>query len=415
MAGKKRTDNKGRILRDGERQRSDGKYEYRYDYAGQRRSVYSWRLVPTDRNPKGKRDDLSLREKEKAIERDLADGIDTARASRMTLNELFRMYMGHKTKLKEKSRSKYFELWQLHLEDNHLGKMMIGDIKKASIQKFYTELSQSGCSDSTIRMFHNNLLRPTLEFAVDNDLIRKNPTKGCIEGYARSRKREALTRKEQQIFLTYVSSNQSMKIHLPMIQIMIGTACRIGEICGLTWADVDMRGRCIHITHQLNYDRINGQMKYFISTPKTNSGVRTIPMTDQVYRAFVKQKKLNMMLGRCGDYELDGYSNFIFLNSNQRPYNYKSFNYILSEIVKRYNEEEQQIAKKEKRKPVLLPAISNHILRHTGCTRMAEAGMDVKALQIIMGHSDPSVTMKVYNHVDQERLKKEIKKMEYVI
>lgn len=122
-----------------------------------------------------------------------------------------------------------------------------------------------------------------------------------------------------------------------------------------------------------------------------------------------------MMLGRRGDYELDGYSNFILLNSNQRPYHYKSFNYILYGIVKRYNQEEQETAKKEKRKPVLLPTISNHILRHTGCTRMAEAGMDVKVLQIIMGHSDPAITMKVYNHVDQERMKKEIKKMECVI
>ncbi len=142
----------------------------------------------------------------------------------------------------------------------------------------------------------------------------------------------------------------------------------------------------------MNYDRINGQMKYFVSTPKTESGVRKIPMTDQVYRAFVEQKKLNMMLGRCGDYELDGYRNFIFLNSNQRPY--KSFNYILYGIVRNYNREEQEQAKREKREPVLLPMISNHILRHTGCTRMAEAGMDVKVLQTIMGHSDPAVTMK---------------------
>lgn len=97
----KRKDNRGRVLKDNERQRSDGKYEYRYIFDGQRKSVYSWRLVPTDRTPKGKRDDLSLREKEKAIEKDLADGIDAVRASRTTLNELFRMYMDHKTKLVE--------------------------------------------------------------------------------------------------------------------------------------------------------------------------------------------------------------------------------------------------------------------------------------------------------------------------
>lgn len=411
----KRKDNRGRILRDNEHQRKDGKYEYKYFYAGQRKTVYSWKLVPTDRTPAGKRDDLSLREKEKAIERDIADGIDTARAAKMPLNELFQMYMDSKTKLKEKSRSKYYELWGLHVKENRLGKMAIGDIKKTHIQRFYSELSNSGHADGTIRMFHNNLLRPTLEFAVDNDLIRKNPTKSCLEGYDSVRKREALTRREQQVFLDYIGSRDDLRIYLPMIQVMIGTACRISEICGLTWTDVDMKNRTIKITHQMNYEKINGEMKYFISTPKTESGNREISMTDAVYQAFVEQKKLCVMLGRRGDYELDGYRNFVFLNSNQRPYHYKSFNYILYGIVKRYNRDEQEIAKKEKRKCVLLPVISNHILRHTGCTRMAEAGMDVKVLQIIMGHSDPAVTMKVYNHVDGERMKKEIQKIENAV
>jgi integrase len=385
------------------------------DSRGNRKAAYSWKLVPTDRTPAGKKDDLSLREKEKIIERDMDDGIDTARAARMTLNELFQMYMEGKTKLKEKSRSKYKELWDLHVKENRLGNMAIGSIKKSHIQKFYAELSQSGHADGTIRMFHNNLLRPTLEFAVDNDLIRKNPTKGCLEGYDATRKREALTWKEQQIFLDYIGSRDELKIHLPMIQIMIGTACRISEICGLTWNDVDMKNRSIRISHQMNYERMDGEMKYFISTPKTESGNREIPMTEQVYKAFVEQKKLCMLLGRRGDYELDGYSGFVFLNSNQRPYNYKSFNYVLYGIVKRYNAEERMQARKEKREPVLLPVISSHILRHTGCTRMAEAGMDVKVLQTIMGHSDPAVTMKVYNHVDKERMKKEIRKIDCAI
>lgn len=93
----------------------------------------------------------------------------------------------------------------------------------------------------------------------------------------------------------------------------------------------------------------------------------------------------------------------------------RTFNYILYGIVRRYNDKETQQAKKEKRKPVLLPNISNHILRHTGCTRMAESGMDVKVLQVIMGHSDAAVTLKVYDHVDKERMKKEIQKIENVI
>lgn len=76
----KRKDNKGRILRDNEYQRKDGKYEYKYQYLGKRCSVYSWRLVSTDRMPPGKRHEISLREKEKNIRRDMEDGIDTGQS-----------------------------------------------------------------------------------------------------------------------------------------------------------------------------------------------------------------------------------------------------------------------------------------------------------------------------------------------
>ena len=410
----KRKDNKGRILRDKERQRPDGKYEYRYWYMGQRCSLYSWKLVSTDRVPAGKPDELSLREKIKALERDIADGIATSRAARTSMNQLFQMYLASKTKLREKTKETYRYLWKLHVEESWFGNMMVGDVKKANVKRFYADFG-SDHADASVRMMHNNLIRPVLEFAVDNDMIRKNPTKGCLEGYDGTRKRVALTREQQRIFLDYVGNDTYGKVHLPMIQVMIGTAARISEICGLTWNDVDMKNRMIRIDHQLNYDRTDDGMKYSISKPKTESGIRDIPMANQVYKAFLEQKKMNVLLGRRGDYELDGYSNFVFLNSNQRPYTYRSFNYILYGLVRRYNDKETQQAKKEKRKPVLLPDISNHILRHTGCTRMAESGMDVKVLQVIMGHSDAAVTLKVYDHVDKERMKKEIQKIENVI
>ena len=65
-----RRDNKGRKLFNGESQRKDGKYEYKYhDAWGTRKTVYSWKLTPTDRVPAGKRDDISLREKIKQIQR----------------------------------------------------------------------------------------------------------------------------------------------------------------------------------------------------------------------------------------------------------------------------------------------------------------------------------------------------------
>ncbi|AXU54018.1 integrase [Clostridioides difficile] len=66
MSTEKRRDNKDRILRTGESQRKDGRYAYKYVYSfGKPQFVYSWKLVPTDKPPKGKRDDISLRDKEK--------------------------------------------------------------------------------------------------------------------------------------------------------------------------------------------------------------------------------------------------------------------------------------------------------------------------------------------------------------
>lgn len=200
-----------------------------------------------------------------------------------------------------------------------------------------------------------------------------------------------------------------------MLQIMIGTACRIGEISGLTWEDVDMKKREIHINHQLVYEKVDGKATLYIDTPKSESGNRTIGMTSQVRNAFLEQKALCIRLGRRSVVEVDGYKDFIFLNNWNRPYTTTGFNAVLGRIVTHYNKEEQKKAEKEKRKPLLLPHISNHILRHTGCTRMAEAGMDIKVLQTIMGHSDPAITLKVYDHVDNERMKNEVLKVEYVV
>ncbi len=86
---KKRKDNKNRILLTGESQRSDGRYAFKYtDNLGKVQFVYSWKLVATDKVPAGKKDDLSLREKEKDILRDLDDGIDSV-GKKMTVCQLY--------------------------------------------------------------------------------------------------------------------------------------------------------------------------------------------------------------------------------------------------------------------------------------------------------------------------------------
>lgn len=87
--------------------------------------------------------------------------------------------------------------------------------------------------------------------------------------------------------------------------------------------------------------------------------------------------------------------------------------YSFYNIVNAYNKKEKAEATREHCKPEYLPAISAHIRRHTGCTRMAESGVDPKVLQYIMGHANIAVTMEVYNHITEfGRIEKEILKME---
>ena len=84
----------------------------------------------------------------------------------------------------------------------------------------------------------------------------------------------------------------------------------------------------------------------------------------------------------------------------------------LNSAVKKYNKIAMMNAKEDGKIPELMPKITAHILRHTACTRMAEAGMDVKVLQKIMGHSKVEITMNVYNHADFERISSEFKRVE---
>ena len=96
MSGKRR-DSKNRILRNGESQRRDGRYAFKYiDATGKQQFVYSWKLEKTDKTPQGKRDDISLREKEKLILKDIDDEI-VPRGGEMTVLELVKKYLLQKT------------------------------------------------------------------------------------------------------------------------------------------------------------------------------------------------------------------------------------------------------------------------------------------------------------------------------
>lgn len=145
----KRRDNKGRVLRNGESQRKDGRFMYKYtDNAGNIKYVYSWKLVKTDTVPKGAKDDLSLREKEKLIHRDLEDDIVPC-GGEMTVLDLVKKYVSQKTGVKHNTEANYnFVINIIKKED--FGKKRIDKVKLSDAKGWLIKLQSDGRGYSTI-------------------------------------------------------------------------------------------------------------------------------------------------------------------------------------------------------------------------------------------------------------------------
>ena len=279
----KRRDSKNRILKDGESQRSDGRYVYRYtDGNGKTQSIYSWRLVATDKVPAGKKDNGALRDRIKEIQKDLYDYIQP-NGGGITVLQLVKRYIGLKTGVKESTKSGYRTVinW---LEKDPFGSKKIGEVRTSDAKEWLIYLQQ--VEKKSYSSIHNirGVLRPAFQMAVDDDVIRKNPFEFMLASVVvnDSVTREAITRKEERDFLKFVLNDDHFSKYYEGMYILFKTGMRISEFVGLTVKDIDMENKTINIDHQLQ--RVG--TKIYIETPKTDAGKRVIPMTDDVYECF---------------------------------------------------------------------------------------------------------------------------------
>ena len=402
MTTKKRTDSKGRVLKTGESQRKDGRYQYQYtDIGGKRRCVYSLALS-------------DLRQQEKKIQRDIEDGIRRADSKKITLSDLIQIYLEGNLRIKATTKANYISHWETHIKNSSLGNTAIADIRSSDIVRFYNKLSEK-LALNTISLI-NSMVQPSFEMAVEDDLIRKNPCKGAMRKIVgrESVKKNALTVEEQRIFIEFVSTHNVYSKYLPLFVTLLGTGMRIGECLGLTWENIDFKNSLIYVEHTLQYKDLKDVKghRFFITEPKTESGKRVIPMITDVKQQLLKQKEKFFFLhhGKCCI--VDGYTNFVFLTPKGTTIQPCDVNLVLNRVVSAYNTGEEKSAKIGKRTPVLLPHMSNHILRHTFCTRFCENESNVKVIQEIMGHSDINVTMNTYNHVTVEKAKEVMEDLE---
>lgn len=409
---KERRDSKNRLLLKGEYQKEDGRYMYRYvDINGKPRFVYSWTLTKTDRTPKGKPIGKCLRDLEYEIANDVHDKIDSYAAANCTLNEYFDKYMEQKIHLKPTTRSNYKFKYDLAVR-NTIGNRKIADIKYSDILKFYNDLMLREGKSFALVMNIDVLLKPTFRLAIRDDCIRKNPTDGVISDLKKeigksTSKKFALSEDEQNRFLEYVKNHKRYCRWYPMMMFLLWTGCRIGEACGLTWSDCDLKNNVIHINRTFSYspDEESGEYKEMILSPKTNAGVREIPMFECVKEILQKERANQLRNGFCQS-NIDGVSGFVFMNWHKKVQRPTNVNKALERIIESYNSDDFELAKKEGRAPTPLPELSPHILRHTFCTRLCENDINLKIIQEIMGHAQISITMDIYNNVTSEFRKK---------
>lgn len=234
---------------------------------------------------------------------------------------------------------------------------------------------------------------------LEEDVIRRNPFDFKLVDVISndSQKRIAMTEEQRTLWMDFIREDKTYCKYYDEFVVLLGTGMRVSEFCGLTKADLDFTGRKIRVDHQLVRERGG---KYYVEKTKTECGCRYIPMTDEVYRSL--QNILSRRKRVKTETIIDGYSGFLLLDKNDSP---KVALHIENEMrwaMKKYQ-------KLHPDKP--LPHITPHVFRHTFCTNMANAGMDIKTLQYVMGHSDEGVTLNVYTHASYDRAAEQMAKI----
>ena len=380
----KRRDSARRVLRTGESERKDGRYQYRYlDNHGVRRTVYADTLT-------------QLREKETAIRQDLENGIDYA-GGMETVYELVKRYVMMKRASRYNTKQGYKTVLK-RLEKDPFGKQAIRSVRVSDAKLWFIRLQEQGAGYSTITSIRG-VVKPAFEMAYTEEVIRRNPFDFDLSGVVinDSKRRTALTPEQKEKWLTYVKNDSTYQKYYDEYMVLLGTGMRVSEFCGLTIKDLDFDAGKIHVYKQLVRERGG---KYYVEKTKTECGCRDIPMTDPVRESL--HRILNNRPKIRKEKKIDGYSGFLLLDKDQKPkvalHIENSIRWGLKKYAKLYPEDP-------------LPHITPHVLRHTFCTDMANAGLDIKSLQYVMGHSGADITMNVYTHASYDRAAEQMRQL----
>lgn len=387
-----RRDKKGRILRKGEIQRKDGRYAYVIQDNNRRTTLYSWTLTDSDKLPQGAKPGPSLRSLIREYEQMQRLGI-SREAESTTVKELIDMYIELKAPTVKRATLKNYHTERNRIEKTGIYHERISKLNLLRCKRWALELKEMGIANDTIRKTHG-LLKLALDMAVENDWLARNPCDfklTSVIGKMSPETRYPLTEEWKHKFLEFIAISNTYHFYYDAIYVLMHTGLRISEFCGLTKKDINFKEGYISINKQLRPSiEYSGRT---IDIPKTENGVRKVPMTPEVAEKL--KKAVKKISKRTVNPSVDGVKDFVFLSKSDTVMDSKVWERIFRRIYKGFVKEYPAYEKQEHYSP-----ITPHVLRHTFCTELVKSKMDAKSITSIVGHSNFATTMNIYTHYD---------------
>ncbi len=289
-------------------------------------------------------------------------------------------------KIKPSSFERYEGIYRNYILDSSLGTTKLNKLNVTIIQKYYNTLLKNNVSSSTIKSI-NQHLKPCLEEATRQDFINKNFAKLIeLPKTEKIEKLEILTPEQQAQFIKAIKGH-----NLEMLFIMaLGTGLRLGELLGLKWHDIDFTNGNLEVKRSLKrvsfIDKdLTKSYQVIEQEPKTKNSKRVVPIPKNILNQLKEYKKeQNKTILKYGD--VYNNSDYVFCNELGFPIDSKKPARNLKSILTKLN----------------IEPIKFHGLRKTYATRLFENEVPPKTIQMLMGHSDISITMNIYTQVIEE-------------
>ena len=270
----------------------------------------------------------------------------------------------------------------------YIGFEKLSDVSIAMVDSWMAKMSADGYAPRSVTKCFR-LLKQALNYAIAQDLLKKNPCNFCKPPKRVKTPINALSREERSRMLDLARQAQPNAIAVA-IEIMLTTGMRRGEVCALRWSDFDEAKKTITVSHSFG----NGEGGFYLKEPKSGR-TRTIPLTAHTFN--ILNGMHDDVKWMCGKLKIPVANTYILgtLESESRPYNPTQLGKDFAAFCKMNGFD-----------------CTLHDLRHTFATYMIAEGADIITVANYLGHANPSMTLDIYADIDPEAKMRAVKHIE---